>query len=214
MNSQLMACGPYFESSGLIATMVIFLLIKPLAYFAFVQAYRYRVSKVRPLTIRQVIGLAILRSLLGLIFVGGGALLLAISQIASGLYSWAYLYLSRLVAWWIVGKFGAGVRGARLVGWIAAGTAVNVAFDIAVVAGLLEGWIFPTVIVLVIAAFIALLHAIGHRTSLQARFTSDPLCRHCQYNLTGNVSGICPECGTPIDAADSPHVRVPSTGNA
>ena len=23
-------------------------------------------------------------------------------------------------------------------------------------------------------------------------------CRRCGYNLTGNVSGICPECGTPI----------------
>ena len=25
-----------------------------------------------------------------------------------------------------------------------------------------------------------------------------PLCRKCGYNLTGNVSGVCPECGTPI----------------
>ena len=23
-------------------------------------------------------------------------------------------------------------------------------------------------------------------------------CRRCGYNLTGNVSGICPECGTPV----------------
>ena len=23
-------------------------------------------------------------------------------------------------------------------------------------------------------------------------------CKECGYNLTGNVSGICPECGTPI----------------
>ena len=28
----------------------------------------------------------------------------------------------------------------------------------------------------------------------------DPLlCRGCGYNLTGNVSGICPECGRPLD---------------
>ena len=26
-----------------------------------------------------------------------------------------------------------------------------------------------------------------------------PTCGTCGYNLTGNVSGICPECGTPID---------------
>jgi len=25
-------------------------------------------------------------------------------------------------------------------------------------------------------------------------------CEHCGYNLTGNVSGVCPECGTAIEA--------------
>ena len=25
------------------------------------------------------------------------------------------------------------------------------------------------------------------------------LCLNCGYNLTGNVSGVCPECGTPLD---------------
>lgn len=24
------------------------------------------------------------------------------------------------------------------------------------------------------------------------------LCRQCAYNLTGNTSGVCPECGTPV----------------
>lgn len=34
----------------------------------------------------------------------------------------------------------------------------------------------------------------------------DPmLCRACSYNLTGNVSGICPECGRPLD----PDQRIP-----
>ena len=27
-----------------------------------------------------------------------------------------------------------------------------------------------------------------------------PICRVCRYNLTGNISGICPECGTRIAA--------------
>ena len=27
------------------------------------------------------------------------------------------------------------------------------------------------------------------------------LCVNCGYNLTGNISGICPECGTPIGRA-------------
>ena len=26
-----------------------------------------------------------------------------------------------------------------------------------------------------------------------------PKCRECGYNLTGNVSGVCPECGTEIE---------------
>jgi len=30
-------------------------------------------------------------------------------------------------------------------------------------------------------------------------------CRKCGYNLTGNVSGICPECGTPISAGARGH---------
>lgn len=29
---------------------------------------------------------------------------------------------------------------------------------------------------------------------------TDPLCRKCGYNLTGNISGVCPECGTPLPA--------------
>ena len=27
-----------------------------------------------------------------------------------------------------------------------------------------------------------------------------PLCKICDYNLTGNISGVCPECGTKIQA--------------
>jgi len=27
------------------------------------------------------------------------------------------------------------------------------------------------------------------------------LCEKCKYNLTGNVSGVCPECGTKVDTA-------------
>ena len=30
-----------------------------------------------------------------------------------------------------------------------------------------------------------------------------PFCNVCRYNLTGNISGICPECGTPIGTMPS-----------
>ena len=35
---------------------------------------------------------------------------------------------------------------------------------------------------------------------LQREPPVEPLCPTCEYNLTGNVSGVCPECGTPVPA--------------
>jgi hypothetical protein len=29
-------------------------------------------------------------------------------------------------------------------------------------------------------------------------------CANCSYNLTGNTSGLCPECGQPIDQGSPP----------
>jgi hypothetical protein len=34
---------------------------------------------------------------------------------------------------------------------------------------------------------------------LLCRKSRDRFCRNCQYDLTGNTSGICPECGTRVD---------------
>lgn len=33
---------------------------------------------------------------------------------------------------------------------------------------------------------------------------SEAACRRCGYNLTGNISGICPECGTPTPQSTEP----------
>lgn len=202
MTHDLLACGPYFVPSGFFSSLVIFLLVKPLAYVAFVKAFRYRVSRVIPMTQPQVIRLALLRAGIGVVFVGGGSLFLLF--VVPGQFreaSWVYLYASRLVAWWVVGSFYAKLRGWRLVSWTVSGTLINVAFDVAVVAGLATGWFFPMLIVLLIAGFIAIMEGLGRRASLQARFSSEPFCADCEYNLTGNLSGICPECGTPIVAA-------------
>jgi hypothetical protein len=38
------------------------------------------------------------------------------------------------------------------------------------------------------------------RDSLAAAADAQTLCRACGYDLTGNVSGVCPECGTATDA--------------
>jgi hypothetical protein len=89
--------------------------------------------------------------------------------------------------------------GRRLVGWVISGTALNFAFDIAAALGLFAGW--PAFLIVgVIVVFITVLERVGQRRSLKARFDSGAVCTVCDYDLTGNLSGICPECGTPIAA--------------
>lgn len=203
MSSDILACGPYFGDDALVNSLVIFLLLKPLAYFAFVQAFRYRVSRPVPMSFRRAITLAFYRAILGVALVGGGAAVLffvATTGRTPGLVgvSWAYLYVARIIAWLIVGRNGAGLHGNRLVGWIVAGTLLNVGFDVAVVAGLFGGWEAASVVVAVILGCIAVLHVVGRRSSLKTRFWDHPFCKKCEYNLTGNVSGTCPECGTSV----------------
>ncbi len=200
----MLGCGPYFEPSGLIASFVLFLLVKPLSYFAFVRAFRFRVCREIPMTGRRAAALAALRAGLGLVLVGGGAAAFVNFGRSSGaLIGWVYLFLARATAWWIVGRV-AGLRGRRMIGWIVSGEAINVAFDVAVVAGLWKGAWAPAIAVALIVALIYWLETRGRRPELQARFSSHPACRKCQYNLTGNLSGICPECGTTIISGFQP----------
>lgn len=42
--------------------------------------------------------------------------------------------------------------------------------------------------------------AMGRSAYRRHRQKGKPCCRQCGYNLTGNVSGICPECGREVDA--------------
>jgi len=37
------------------------------------------------------------------------------------------------------------------------------------------------------------------------------VCSKCRYNLTGNVSGVCPECGTAIQDAEKQKCRIAET---
>ena len=57
-----------------------------------------------------------------------------------------------------------------------------------------------------IAVGVAVITANAHaaRRHLQD-ITAGHRCRHCYYNLTGNVSGICPECGTAVACAANEH---------
>lgn len=197
----LIACGmgAFFNPGGAIVSLVILLLVKPLAYYAYIKAFRYRVSREIPMTNSRAAKLAVLRAAIGFVFIGGGAwVLLSASGSTAKNLSWVFLYGARIAAWWIVGQWGAGIRGWRLFGWIVGGMILNVAFDGAIVLGLATGVLYPLCVVGGMVLFIAVLDARGRRDRLKFRFSDDPRCHVCTYNLTGNLSGICPECGTPV----------------
>jgi hypothetical protein len=58
----------------------------------------------------------------------------------------------------------------------------------------------PTWAVLGLAALFALpAFTVGARlTAARSRRQSPGYCPSCDYDLTGNTSGVCPECGTPV----------------
>src|SRR5262245_26198502 len=116
-----LACGPYFDETGAAISLLLFLVVKPLAYFAFIQAFRYRVSRPIPMRFSQAVTLTLWRAGLGFGIVGAWALLIYLAQpngrAAEALLplSWLYLYAERLFSWWLVGSRGAGLRGRRLI---------------------------------------------------------------------------------------------------
>jgi hypothetical protein len=204
MDSLTLACGPYFDETGFWASVVLFAIVKPLAYFAFIQAFRYRVSRPFPMKFSQAAKLTAMRAGLGIGFTAIGALFFfSLARTGGGdgilAMSWVFLYAERLFSWWLVGWWGAGLRGRRLIGWIISGTLINAAFDAAMVMGLVMGPLPIIAITAGIGMFIAALHVVGRRASLKLRFTRNPVCLSCGYDLTGNLSGRCPECGRAVD---------------
>ncbi|MCZ6698497.1 MAG: hypothetical protein O7D94_06135, partial [Planctomycetota bacterium] len=201
------ACGSPFELSGLVTALTVFLIAKPLGYYAFIQAFRYRVIGRTPMTHGRAAKLAGIRAALGLIPAFGVALILTMeSESVPSVFFFAFLFLlgTRLAIWWNIGHQNGDllIRDA-LVGWTAAGTALNLAIDASIIAAVANAWWWFAGIAGVAAMFLLLLHSSGHRTALRLQYSNVPYCRKCQYNLTGNVSGICSECGTPVAGTSS-----------
>jgi hypothetical protein len=202
-----LACGPFFSTAGLAVSLFVLLVVKPATYFAFIQAFRYRVSRDVPMSMRQALVLTAARTLVGVALLGGVALaagLLSRSSPAGGGYNaaalWAILAAERLGLWLVLGLY-AGLRTRRLAGWTISGVCLDLAYDVAVGVTLADQWLIHAAILGATFVFIALLHRIGRRPSLRARFTTSPRCARCAYDLTANVSGRCPECGTPVAPA-------------
>jgi hypothetical protein len=202
-----LACGPFFSETGALVSLFILLVVKPATYFAFIQAFRYRVSRELPMSFRGAIGLAVVRTLVGAALIVGAALaagLLTRVSVTPASYNpvllWGFLAAERVALWLCLGMY-AGLRTRRLVGWTISGVCIDLAYDVAVGVSLADQWLIHAGILAAVAVFIAVLHRIGRRPSLRARFDSFPRCPRCSYNLTGNLSGVCPECGTPAVAA-------------
>ena len=55
----------------------------------------------------------------------------------------------------------------------------------------------PAGVVVLIAVPACLWYLLDRPVWLRRRRLRRGHCEHCGYDLTGNVSGVCPECGTP-----------------
>jgi hypothetical protein len=203
---RVLACGPFFSVTGLWVSLFILLAVKPATYFAFIQAFRYRVSREVPMSFGQAMRLTVARTLIGGALLGGVALVVGLFARSSAVRPelgapllWGVLAAERLALWLCLGIY-AGLRTRRLAGWTISGVCLDLVYDIAVGVTLADQWLIHAGILLAVFVFIALLHRIGRRASLRSRFSTSPRCGRCAYDLTGNISGRCPECGTTIAA--------------
>lgn len=60
------------------------------------------------------------------------------------------------------------------------------------------GLICPATLLILWGMFVGLQFNWQIQEDEEKRRKKGGLCLHCGYNLAGNVSGKCPECGTPV----------------
>ena len=197
-----LACGPYFSSTGIVGSILLLTLGKPLVYWFFILAFRYRVSTPTPMSRHRAGFLALLRALIGIGVIGLSAAALYGAGLGGDVpTAWGILIAERALMWLVLGYRGAHLRGRRLLGWTLSGIGIDIAFDVTVAASVFSGAGVAVGLGLALAAFLVPLFLIGRRPSLTARFLAADVCCGCGYDLTGNVSGICPECGLAISAS-------------
>lgn len=205
-----LACGPYFSETGMLWGLVLLGLVKPFLYWFFLLAFRYRVSTDQPLSSRRILRFTASRSGVGRVVLLGAWLVLVVALPAA----WMFLLAERYTVWTLIG-WHLPLQGRRLIGFVCSGVGIDIFMDINVaLAGLfgvssvpLGAWGGVVVLLMLeagaLGAFLYPLYRIGRRRSLRARFFAKDVCRSCGYDLTGNVTGVCPECGTAINAEGS-----------
>jgi hypothetical protein len=209
----LLACGPFFHEDSVAASAVMLLAVTPLAYFGFIQAFRYRVARGEPLSYGKAVELALLRSALAIVFIVPAAVVLfnADSE-ALWMLSWVYLLGEHFFSWWLIGtswqiggtwRVGAKLEGRRLAGWVISGALLNVTIELSMLFSLGFGWWSPLIASGAMAIFIGALHVVGRRQSLRLRFAGAGTCGGCGYDLSGNTTGVCPECGAGIAGGEA-----------
>lgn len=202
-----LAHGVFFVDTAWQVTIALVMIAKVTLHWLLIWAYRYQVSSDRPASSRRIIAMTGVRAAMGPIVVL--VMWLGVS-LKRALLFYLAPYLVRVVAWVFVGWL-MPLRGKRVGGFLLAGMWIDVVLDVAIVAtgmaddyggtglaglaalGLLIGG-------LPLGLLLVPLCLSSKSPALLARFQSDRVCRKCGYDLTGNATGVCPECGTAIKA--------------
>lgn len=204
----LLACTESAFFDSVIASLLVFLLFKPVVYVAFVLAFRYRVSAEHPLSWARILTIAAVRAVAGLLIIGGCGLFMrfALDMDTTGSTQTIIQTIvtgERLVLWAALGWGMARLRGRRLLGWTLSGAAIDLGYDLALDPAC-HTKIGPIIAMTALVMLcIGLLLAVGRRSELRDRFTRNRWCM-CGYDPTGNISGICPECGKPVSPESDP----------
>src|SRR5438093_5234521 len=190
----ILACGPFFSTAGLLVSLFILLVVKPATYFAFIQAFRYRVSRDVPMSFKRAVWLTATRTLVGAALLGGVAIVASFLFRSSVVHPgfreatmWATLVAERLGLWLCLGLYG-GLRGRRLAGWTLSGVCIDLAYDVAGGVALADQWLIHAGSLLSGVLFIALLYRIRPRALPPASFAYSPRCAPCSYDPTVTLS--------------------------
>lgn len=188
--------------------IAIVMIAKISLYWLLVWAFRYRVSADRPMPRRRIALMVGTRAAMGpLVLLAAWASLF----IKGGVLTYLALYVARAGAWLLVGRL-MPVRWKGLVGLTMSGLWIDLALDLAVLTAgvgsqsgedsvlLASGFGLLIAVIMLGPLFMALCSS-SKSPGLLSRFSSTSVCRKCGYDLTGNTTGVCPECGTAIKAA-------------